>query len=276
MCKLSCCAGFLSHVLLDLPFLSLSLVHTVFRFFDPYPTTFLFVLLLHQLHLNLPFRFVVGQKMLRFALQLTHTRGIRAATVLERLPVVLAEPPQFERDYEAWKEKRDLRFLKQYPAEWNTRGAPASGAKAAADTADETLAEDDAFSTQFRPAERRTQADETNDFSSLERRLDKRLFLLVKSGKDSPWAFPSAAHKEGEALRKTAERALPAVVGSVYFVGNAPAHHLDKDTFFFRAQLVNGKMKATSGTTYAWVAKEELVNFLGADQTEKVLPMLWD
>jgi large subunit ribosomal protein L46 len=52
---------------------------------------------------------------------------------------------------------------------------------------------------QQRPQPRRTTADEQNDIRSLNRRLDRTLYLLVQ-GKDGSWSFPASRLTEGEAL----------------------------------------------------------------------------
>jgi ADP-ribose pyrophosphatase YjhB (NUDIX family) len=71
----------------------------------------------------------------------------------------------------------------------------------------------------------------------MRRRLADKLVLIVRGpagsalagpGRDEAWTFPTAAHKAGESIRQTAERALKHAIGpsQVYFIGNAPMAHL--------------------------------------------------
>lgn len=56
---------------------------------------------------------------------------------------------------------------------------------------------------EFVPAPRRTEADLKNDRKSINRRLDDRLYLIVKKNRDSnAWQFPQLANNDGETLRE--------------------------------------------------------------------------
>lgn len=123
----------------------------------------------------------------------------------------------------------------------------------------------------WRPAPRETEADRTGDVTSLRRRLDRRLFLVLggaaeaaetgtATGSAALEALPSAEVGPGETTRSSAERALAEAVPALspsssssaapveaYFVGNAPAGHFGLEgrsggkggtLFFHRAQLV--------------------------------------
>ncbi|XP_059735137.1 large ribosomal subunit protein mL46 isoform X1 [Bos taurus] len=63
---------------------------------------------------------------------------------------------------------------------------------------------------QFKPGARITDADVKNDRSSLHRKLDRNLILLVKDklGDQDVWMLPQAEWQPGETLRQTAERTL--------------------------------------------------------------------
>nr|POE79677.1 54s ribosomal protein l17, mitochondrial [Quercus suber] len=58
-----------------------------------------------------------------------------------------------------------------------------------------------------RPSPRITKADETGDFTSLNRKLDRTLYLLVKN-KEGVWRFPEDRLYGKESLRQAAERLL--------------------------------------------------------------------
>ena len=62
----------------------------------------------------------------------------------------------------------------------------------------------DAEIKSFTPASRITQADDTGDQKSLDRKLDSSLYLLVKqniAGRDH-WVLPQATWEDGETLRQ--------------------------------------------------------------------------
>ncbi|KAH9293773.1 hypothetical protein KI387_041023, partial [Taxus chinensis] len=103
----------------------------------------------------------------------------------------------------------------------------------------------------FMPAPRVTEADKLNDRRSLQRALDRRLFLIIHgtpygASEDRPvWHFPEKLYAGEETLRKCAESALQSIIGclsNVFFVGNAPCGHLvvqskqhgDKDAANFK------------------------------------------
>ncbi|XP_017925022.1 39S ribosomal protein L46, mitochondrial isoform X2 [Manacus vitellinus] len=62
----------------------------------------------------------------------------------------------------------------------------------------------------FKPASRITDADKKNIRTSLNRKLDSNLMLLVKQkiGNQELWLLPQAEWQPGETLRSTAERAM--------------------------------------------------------------------
>ncbi|XP_066094234.1 large ribosomal subunit protein mL46 isoform X3 [Saccopteryx bilineata] len=63
---------------------------------------------------------------------------------------------------------------------------------------------------QFKPGARVTDADKKNDRTSLNRKLDRNLVLLVKEklGDEDVWMLPQTEWQPGETLRRTAERTL--------------------------------------------------------------------
>ncbi|MBA0826609.1 hypothetical protein Goarm_011439, partial [Gossypium armourianum] len=85
------------------------------------------------------------------------------------------------------------------------------------------------------PAPRITEADKTIDRKSLQRALDRRLYLLLYGNSNAApsgkpvWHFPEKVYDSEETLRKCAESALAFVLGDIshtYFVGNAPMGHM--------------------------------------------------
>ncbi|KAL8495137.1 hypothetical protein ACS0TY_019344 [Phlomoides rotata] len=132
----------------------------------------------------------------------------------------------------------------------------------------------------FTPAPRITEADKANDKRSLERALDRRLYLIIfgtsyGSNGVPVWHFPEKVYESEETLRKCAESALASVIGDLshtYFVGNAPMGHMvlqpsdnekvDKvqKQFFFESLVVDAKrFNIEECEDYVWVTKDELL-----------------
>ncbi|GAU13652.1 hypothetical protein TSUD_347560 [Trifolium subterraneum] len=91
------------------------------------------------------------------------------------------------------------------------------------------------FLTDLMQAPRVTEADKNNDRRSLQRALDRRLYLLLygdaygaPSGK-LVWHFPEKLYESEETMCKCAESALKSVIGDLsntYFVGNTLMAHM--------------------------------------------------
>ncbi|TGZ53104.1 large ribosomal subunit protein mL46 [Temnothorax longispinosus] len=132
----------------------------------------------------------------------------------------------------------------------------------------------------FKFAPRVTKFDEQNVTSSLKRKLDKNLLLLVqqKVGDLHYWIPPQDIRKEGETMRQTAERILQETCGAtikVKFYGNAPIGFYKykypkklceqgsygAKIFYFLAKYMDGDI--TNNVKYQWLDHEEL---------QKVLP----
>lgn len=141
-----------------------------------------------------------------------------------------------------------------------------------------------------------TEADANGDVRTILRRLDRRLFLLVRSKATGKWNFPMAEYdmKKDQTLRATAERAVELQVGRkylhVWMVGNAPMgwnalneknqHDLASRVFYFDSELVwddggklpsvkdflspekNDKHVIESISDFAWLSKPELPEYL--------------
>nr|KAF6411028.1 mitochondrial ribosomal protein L46 [Rousettus aegyptiacus] len=89
---------------------------------------------------------------------------------------------------------------------------------------------------QFKPGARITEADKKNDRTSLHRKLDRNLVLLVKEklGDEDVWMLPQAEWRPGETLRGTAERTL-ATLSDTRFLGPSPT---DGDLAEFRSSVL--------------------------------------
>lgn len=190
------------------------------------------------------------------------------ACVLERLPVIMPEVPEWETEYLGWKAELQNKGNKELPEEF-TKGKTTYESE-----------DGEGAAQQWQPAPRETEADVAMDTKSLRRRLDQRLFLLVKTKGDSSWQFPQAESSAGETMRQTAERALKETIQEgpkTYFVGNAPMGHVDQSSsrsFFHKAQLIKGQAALKQGgqaVEYAWVAKDEMPQYINDQETQTLL-----
>ncbi|XP_037000949.2 39S ribosomal protein L46, mitochondrial [Artibeus jamaicensis] len=149
---------------------------------------------------------------------------------------------------------------------------------------------------QFKPGDRITEADKKNDRTSLHRKLDRNLVLLVKEklGDEDVWMLPQAEWQPGETLRGTAERTLATLPENnmeAKFLGNAPCGHykfkfpqavrtessLGAKVFFFKALLLTGDFsQAGKKGHHVWVSKDELGDYLKPKYLAQVRRFLLD
>ncbi|KAI9713637.1 MAG: hypothetical protein M1812_006609 [Candelaria pacifica] len=132
-----------------------------------------------------------------------------------------------------------------------------------------------------RPMPRITEADMTGDEKSLNRKLARSLYLVVK-GKEG-WGFPSAGLMGRENLHQAAERILIQSGGqnmNTWVVGHVPIGHqslnyekpitetgtsiseIGSKTFFMKVRIMAGQASLEANaldlTDYKWLAKEEV------------------
>ncbi|EZA59262.1 39S ribosomal protein L46, mitochondrial [Ooceraea biroi] len=140
----------------------------------------------------------------------------------------------------------------------------------------------------FKFAPRITKFDEQNITSSLERKLDQSLLLLVqqKVGNKSYWIPPQGIRKEGETMRQTAERVLQDTCGTeikAKFYGNAPIGFYKytyskklreqgsygAKIFYFLAKYVDGSIN-DNNVKYQWLNHEEAEKILPNDMRKSI------
>jgi len=149
----------------------------------------------------------------------------------------------------------------------------------------------------IRVGSRTTEADRKNDIRSVSRKLDQRLFLIVKKNRSQfQWQLPQLNWKEGEVMKQTAERTLNTLCNSksllqTYVVGHAPISYVSypypndlqkklntygAKTFFYYSYYVNGSVSLDKSVVdYAWVTKSELSVYLQGEylnELQLVLP----
>ncbi|NXS75370.1 RM46 protein, partial [Pandion haliaetus] len=149
---------------------------------------------------------------------------------------------------------------------------------------------------QFKAAPRVTDADKNNNRTSLNRKLDRNLMLLVKQklGNQELWLLPQVEWQPGETLRSTAERAMATFLGDhiqAKILGNAPygiykykfprairtEDNMGAKVFFFKAFLQSSDLsQAELKEDYLWVTKDELGDYLKSEYLKKVNRFLLD
>ncbi|KAJ2476555.1 hypothetical protein IWW56_004847 [Coemansia sp. RSA 2131] len=231
---------------------------------------------------------------------------VRAAVVLQRDPIVTQQAAKFEAaadQYFGWldymtadKFPRDFffkpgssaenRWLEQdqeRALEWHFGGSrpkrPVTK-KPINEDPDAEEAEDDWMVSAVRQTvevqPRETHADAINDCLSLERKLDRTLYLIVRDAQGR-WAFPQGDVRDDEVLHEAARRGLRDTCGSgmsVWTVGCGPiGHHVTNEhtAFFVKAHILAGKAEAKE---YKWVTREELSEAVSADYWASVKDIL--
>lgn len=217
--------------------------------------------------------------------------NVRAAVMLERPPVVIEEPAEWEMDM--WRLQHELGAKNQPELPVEFEDGPRS--ETGEGSSDAALPDPPIL------APRKTKADRTGDRSTWLRALDTRLFFVVRGGAGGDgWHFPAADWAEGETIRETAERALVGACGAallpeLHWPSNAPQGHWNRQaaspgdahfgdkTFYLRTWIVDPYETGVNleGTAeHAWATRAELQAELGggaesdgfADYIQHVLP----
>ncbi|KAF7997220.1 hypothetical protein HCN44_005497 [Aphidius gifuensis] len=143
----------------------------------------------------------------------------------------------------------------------------------------------------FKLTPRLTEADKKNIMTSLERKLEKTLVLLVqqKVGNKDYWLLPQGLREDGETLRQAAERVLQKTCGEnlkAKIYGNAPVgfykYRYPKvareggtqgaKIFYYLARYEDGNV--TDNVDYQWLDRQELEKNLPKEICKSVTTFL--
>ncbi|OJJ88427.1 uncharacterized protein ASPGLDRAFT_63316 [Aspergillus glaucus CBS 516.65] len=148
-----------------------------------------------------------------------------------------------------------------------------------------------------RPFPRVTEADTKGDQQSLNRLLQRTLYLLVQHT-DGYWKLPSSPVETGEDLRVAAQRTLAQSAGvnmNTWMVGYHPVGHhvydarqpkpdqtgrtiLGEKTFFMKSRIMTGQANLSGNVQnlkdFRWVAKDEIPKFVLRDYWSNIRDML--
>lgn len=224
----------------------------------------------------------------KFAQSLIMRRGfcssnsdkIVASVLFERLPVIIPKIDPAVYAFQEFSFRWGQQFQREYPEAFLKKS--------------DTSGKGD-YLIDYVPAPRVTEADKTNDKKSLNRALDRRLYLLVYGNtcgvpsEELVWHFPEKVYQSEETLRKCAESALKSVIGDLshtYFVGNAPMGHIvmqpkENDAglsslkrFVFKSQVIaTNKFDIRKCKDFVWVTKDELLEYF-PEQAEYLNKMI--
>jgi hypothetical protein len=255
---------------------------------------------------------------------------IKAAAIIERPEIIAPEDPDWLVKYRQWREKWEAPIKRQMPdikSLLEDEDKKASGVAAPTDKKDkkkkkdkkggagaeaedeeakakrerESRAEELRKANETQSAElygpRITEADKANDRKSLYRKLDKKLFLIVKRQRDQhTWQFPQGDWVQGEMIRESGQRQFIEKFSKdldVYFAGNCPAgvygYEFPRDVqkklnaygakvFFMYGYYIKGSIKILDDSIvdHLWVTKEELAEYLDPESYKFAAQMLPD
>ncbi|KAI9278623.1 39S mitochondrial ribosomal protein L46-domain-containing protein [Phascolomyces articulosus] len=234
---------------------------------------------------------------------------ILASVIVSRAPQITRDSTPFEKAYFDYKEKLERQNATTFPTEFYFKKGslaekrwkeeeqarrdamvdPHTSLTDATTKTQERLEKDDTSGAaaaiamnKVEKASRMTKADTTNDIKSLDRQLQRTLYLVVHKPEDTqhPWQFPQGPMDSAEYLHEAAERQLEDDCGKdmdVWFVGRQPISFYKQvaskssegsgsKTFFMKARVYAGQVKPNKQVSdFAWVTKEELPNYLSSD-----------
>lgn len=152
----------------------------------------------------------------------------------------------------------------------------------------------DVYADMYKGGDRNGSDEINNDRKSLKRRLDERLYFVVKKNwKSSLWTLPQMLVDEKNLnvhMRSWAERGWKGVIGKekcdVGFLSWSPSCHLEHvygvkqqakhdvygvKMFFYRGVVLNGDVKSVrNAVDWMWVAQDELEEAIGSEVYEGI------
>eukprot|EP00804_Cyclotella_cryptica_P007384 CCRYP_002605-RA/>CCRYP_002605-RA protein AED:0.04 eAED:0.04 QI:218/1/1/1/1/1/2/54/354 len=216
---------------------------------------------------------------------------IRVAAMVERLPVVTPDEPQWEEDYMELRAYLDT-YGKEFPEE--TGFMPKDKPEDHIVESDEELL----AGLPFTPAPRETEHDHSGNVKTLDRCLKTRLYLTIQSdaegNRSGPrWTLPSVLVKNEEKLLQAAQRAVINAAGEglvLWCPSNAPMavnfrvynknlpeefreNYYGEKIFYYRVQWDTGDVDESTclkngAKDYAWLTREEIVERIGVERGE--------
>lgn len=213
----------------------------------------------------------------------------KVSVVVERMPIVIPHPPAWEKDFMELQE-----YLHSFKLHYPEDSPFALANKNSADPEEGVIRTEKTFWEYITKGQtippRVTEADETNDTSSLNRKLDERLFLLKPENNDRKQKhyFPTTIVQEGETFIQASRRVIQETFGenmTLYCPSNCPMAvdmnlmqdvlenkdapdyyhqgmmetHFGEKIFFIRCHRDRGDVVGLMKGDYAWLGKDEIV-----------------
>ncbi|KAJ3163451.1 54S ribosomal protein L17 mitochondrial [Geranomyces michiganensis] len=215
--------------------------------------------------------------------------------LLKRNPVILRPLTDFEHAYYAYRDSLQQGEARPFDPEFYFKKGSTAEQRwfAAQETAVEKTPQGTVRLVQPREEElatletasRTTAADEARDMKSLDRALDRTLYLVVRRAagpRKGEWQLPSGQMQGDELLHEAATRHLYAEVGKgleTWVVGRTPVGHLvagSEKIFYMKAHILSGKIQTDGklADDYAWATKQELKEYLKPDVYATVSKMM--
>lgn len=239
-----------------------------------------------------------------------HSYRTSAGIVLCRSPIITRELSEFEKAFYAYQRHLKSRLSSPFPTDFYfTKGSLASKRWLAGE--EERLRANDLVSTTSQSSvdtgditgeqrelqneediassvamSRTTEADRKNDQKSLDRKLDRTLYLLLKKPRaEHAWQFPQGLTGAGEVLHESTSRVLATLAGkdmNTWTVGRVPIGvmsyafakpdmgHNGNKVYFLKSRIFAGQCKPQKGANiedFGWFTREEV--------EEKVDPAYW-
>ncbi|KAJ3299412.1 54S ribosomal protein L17 mitochondrial [Borealophlyctis nickersoniae] len=222
---------------------------------------------------------------------------IHVGVLLKRDPVVLRDLTEFEEAYYRFRQGLERSEARPFNKTFHIKKGTSAEARwiaaqeAAAKAAEAMGVKDPSLAPLVQPREaelkgvafspRVTKADEDGAVTSLDRQLQRTLYLVVKGKGKGKWEFPAGELRGEELLHEAAPRQLGDEVGTAmdtWFVGTAPVgHHVEgnRKIFFMKAHIIAGKVTLSEKSEdHAWLTKQELASRLDPAYYESVQGML--
>lgn len=250
-------------------------------------------------------------------------KTIKSALVLSRIPIVTRELNKLEATYYKYQsalEKRLMLTFPQYfyfkkgtlaerrflnlqkgvvqkqPGVWFPKGIPDVKHNRERSTKQEIIlptekaesSDDKSISRPISPNSRTTEADNTNNVQSLERKLSRTLYLILKDEKNQ-WRFPSFALTEKDCSEKSLHEVSRAGIEALsehemntWIVSNTPMCVLQNKTeveFMIKSHIICGRFTLVKKSLYndfAWLTKEEIEEYTENSYFDSIKFMLSD
>ena len=140
----------------------------------------------------------------------------------------------------------------------------------------------DNLSRPILPNSRITEADTKGDVTSLQRKLSRTLYLIVGDAKS--WSFPNFKNTNRETpLHELAYDGLVKIGGdniNYFNVSKKPCHLQrtpDGKQYFIKSHILSGEfLPQDASTSYMWLTKEELADYLSPDYYNDIKHLLSD